>query len=45
MMFDHDLVEGEFKSAILNDLTMWPKTMDPSIFKASNSAHKERIQA
>ena len=28
-MYDHDILEGEFQSLVLNDLTMWPRTQDP----------------
>lgn len=33
MMYDHDVLEAEFGSAVLNDLTMWPQTQDPRIFR------------
>jgi len=33
MMYDHDLLEGDFLLPIINDLTMWPRTSDPMTYK------------
>ena len=42
MMYDHDVLEGEFRSPVLNDLTMWPRTQDPAVFRAAAEAVQRR---
>jgi len=44
MMYDHDVLEGEFESAVLNDLTMWPRTQNPHAFREQAEATRKRME-
>lgn len=43
MMLDHDVLEAELLSPVLNDLTMWPRTEDPRAFKAAAEARQRKV--
>jgi hypothetical protein len=43
MMYDHDIIEGIFDSAVVYDLSMWPKTLNPIPFRESASAIRKKI--
>ena len=38
MYFDHDKIDGHFENAVVNDMTMWPRTINPQAFSNSLKA-------
>lgn len=41
--YDHDIFEAKFMGTILNDLTMWPKTIKPKIWRREENGDKKHI--
>ena len=44
MMCDHDVLTATFDSPVLNDLTMWPKTIDPRKIHQDTQQEVNRIK-
>jgi hypothetical protein len=43
MMYDHDVLTGELLAPTLNDLTLWPKTIELHSYKSSAEQLQSKI--